>query len=282
MRLFEQGKLERILIEILSEQPRLSAERLGTLTARAARRFSQAAVYKELSKLQARGVVVKDGVFFSLSLAWILDVFSFSDRLTSTYFTESYLQTLLPDMGQRQRWRFTNLVQCNDFWNQLLLALLRYTKTPHVLSWVPHPWFLLLSSEQETRLQRAFTVSRRRFYTIFGSDPAQRALIRRFYASRSQEYSFAPPARSGLGNEQIYLDIVGDYVLTVRLDPTTSGRIAEFFAESEVSMGRLFEGFRGLLGRCQVAIRLEYNASLANRYRRLFAEHFGVSLRTKG
>jgi hypothetical protein len=272
--LLETGKLEPILIELLAEQPRLSAYRLQTMARRRGKKFSQAAVYKELGKLLERGVVVKDGIHFSLSLAWILDVFSFSDQLTETYFTESYLRTILPDTGERQRWRFNTLVRCNDFWNQLLLALLKSSRTQYVLSWVPHPWFLLLSSEQETRLQRAFTVSGRKFYTIFGGTSSRRGLIKRFYTTKSQEYSFAD---SPLDDEQTYLDVVGDYVLSVRIDPRTNDRIKEFFEASEGgAMDRVVDNFRNLLGRCNATIRIEHDQRKARQLQRVFADYFGL------
>ncbi len=275
MTLFDQEQLEQVIVRLLSDQPRLSAHRIKVLTARGGREFSQAAVYKELTQLQRRGVVVKDGIYFSLSLGWIFDVFTFSDQLSDTYFTESYLRTLLPDLGQRQRWRFNSLVRCNDFWNQLLLALLKHTRSSSVLSWVPHPWFLLLSSEQETRLQRAFTVSGRRFYTIFGGDPSRSELVKRFYTSKSQTYSFA----SSPMNEQegTYLDVVGDYVLSVKMDTRTNRRIDNFFElTDDGSMSKVVDNFRKLLSKCQVTIRLEYNQKNAKRLRGIFAEYFGI------
>ena len=277
MTLFESGKLEPIIIEMLAEQPRLSAYRMQGMVRRRGRAFSQAAVYKELGKLQERGVVVKDGIYFSLSLAWILDVFSFSDQLTTTYFTESYLRTILPDSGERQRWRFTTLVRCNDFWNQLLLALLKTSRSQYVLSWVPYPWFLLLSSDQETRLHRAFTVSGRKFYTIFGDTGGKGGLIKSFYGGKSQSYSFAD---SPLDDEQTYLDVVGDYVLSVRIDPRTNGKIREFFDSSEAgSMNTMVDKFSALLSRCSATIRIDHDEKRARQLHRVFADYFGFRKR---
>jgi len=97
-------RLAQSIVYLLSTQPQLTADEIRRATSDAKRRFSSAAVYKELKQLQTDGIVVKDGPRFSLSLGWIFDILAFGDRMSMTYCAEEYLTTILPEPGERQSW----------------------------------------------------------------------------------------------------------------------------------------------------------------------------------
>src|SRR5436190_23816971 len=122
-------KLGQILVRILSSRFDLSAKELQDLASTKKQKFSTAAIYKELGNLIQSGVAVKNRGGYSLSLGWVLHMLGYAESLHATYFRGSYLKTLIPTVGNKQSWKFQNMLRANDFWNQLILALVKNSKT---------------------------------------------------------------------------------------------------------------------------------------------------------
>lgn len=275
MILTQSTKLDQVLIRLLSKRSRLSAEKLRSLAiSRTGKRPSTAAVYKELGKLQSMGIVVKDGGNYSLGLDWVLEMQKYAELLHSTYFTRSYLETILPPPGKRQVWRFTRLLRANDLWNQAILALLGASKGRDVYAWVPHPWFVLIHPRKETALHRALSVSGRRFHTIFGGSGYLDRLAERLYSHESHELSFAQGPFAERTRD--YIDLIDDYVLTISVDAATARAIEDLFSsvrkQSDLDPAL---SLRLLTMTCSVRMTLERSETKANSLRKKFVEFFG-------
>jgi hypothetical protein len=268
-----QPNLEQTLLRALAKEPHLSAATLRLL-ASTERRFSQAAVYKVLHKLQHEGVVVRAGAHYSLSLGWVFELLTFADTTAKRYFSESYVRTLIPAAGKRLSWRFSDLIRCNEFWNQLLLALLKQSDTPEVFSWVPYPWFAILDDQRESRLHQAFRMSGRRFYTNFGHAGSLEPIVKKLYNHKNQVISFAKGPLSD--SSHTYVDVVGDYLLSVNLASDVSRRIQVAFAgnggREKVHPAR---HLAALTARCKVSVTLEHSPRKASRLRGDLRDFFG-------
>ncbi len=277
MLLSPDGKLENAIVTLLGATPRMSAAEIRAAARKNRRRFSLAAVYKELTKLQQAGVLVKDGARFSLSLGWVFDVLAYGERLHSVYFSEPYLKTILPEPGRKQSWVFHSLLRGNDLWNQIILALLKRSGSSDMFSWVPHPWFLLLEVEKEERLHRLFGFARRRFYTaVAGTTYLDRTAIGKFYRGTQHTVSFSPG--SFPSERRGCLDVVGDFVLTVTLDPRTNKRIDELFATTKSgSTESAARHYQALTKYCTMTVTLENNHKRAIRLREEFFRIFELT-----
>lgn len=273
-----RDSLEQITLHIMSKRPYVTAEQLRQTASRGRSAFSPAAVYKVLNKLQNAGIIVKTGSRYSLSLGWIFEIFGYANKLAETYFSESYLATLIPDKDKRLAWKFSDLMRCNEFWNQLLLALLKHTPAGDVFSWVPYPWFALLQEERESRLQKVFRMSGRTFYTSFGHDNPFEPRIRKLYSHRNQIISFALGPLSDQTNR--YTDIIGDYILQVTVDSRTAQRIESLMLKGNRKTPPSHSPSLALLTRsCKITITLECNQKKAARLRGQLADFFGARRR---
>lgn len=270
-----EPSLEQILLRLLAEEPHLSAERLRVVASQGKNTYSPAAVYKVLSRLLSSGVVVKSGSQYSLSLAWVFELLTFADNISKTYFSDEYVGTLLPSTGKRIAWKFTNLTRCNEFWNQLLLALLKGVRGEDVFSWVPYPWFVLLQDDRESRLHQAFKMSGRTFYTSFGSSGALEPIVKKLYNHKNQIISFAKGPLHELKNS--YIDVVGDYVLTVTLAPDSARSINGLFSELRTRHAvNLGKHLAVLSERCKVTVTIECNQKKAAKLRQPLQVFFGL------
>ena len=270
-----EPSLEQFILRLLAGRPHLTADRIRTLASQGENTYSPAAVYKVLSRLLSNGVVVKSGATYSLSLAWVFELLTFADDISKTYFSDDYVTTLLPSAGKRITWKFTNLGRCNEFWNQLLLALLKGAQGGDVFSWVPYPWFVLLQDDRESRLHQAFTMSGRSFYTNFGPSGALEPMVRKLYNHKNQILSFAKGPLHELKNS--YIDIVGDFVITVALAPdaarTVNALSSELRSRHAITLGK---HLAVLSQRCKITVSIECNQKKAARLRDPLKIFFGL------
>lgn len=275
MLLTTEPSLEQITLRLLAAQPQLTAEQIRQQASQGKNTFSHAAVYKVLSRLQANGLVVRAMSKYSLSLTWVFDMLTFADNVSRTYFSDSYIGSLIPAAGSKLSWKFSSLVRCNDFWNQLLLALLKHTPPDDVFAWVPYPWFVVLQDDRESRLHQAFKMSRRKFYTNFGSSGPFEAAVRKLYKHKNQAISFARGPLADLENS--YIDVIGDYILTVTLPADTARRIQsqlhELGASKEINPGK----FLSVISEpCRAKVVLECSPKKAARLKKDFLAFFTV------
>jgi hypothetical protein len=172
-------------------------------------------------------------------------------------------------------WKFTNLGRCNEFWNQLLLALLKGAKAGDVFSWVPYPWFVLLQDDRESRLHQAFKMSGRTFYTSFGPSGALEPMVRKLYNHKNQIISFSKGPLHDMKNS--YIDVVGDYVLTVTLAPdaarTINGLSSELRSRHAINLGKHLSV---LSQRCKITVAIECNPKKASHLREPLQGLFGL------
>jgi hypothetical protein len=270
------SKLADSLVAILARQPELSAADLHNLASKPERSYSLAAIYKELAKLKTQGIVVKQKDRFSLSLTWLFELQEFVDRVGVRYRNQDFLSTFLPGAVGKHSWSFSNLMSMDDFWNQILLALVSNFDGRSVLSWVPHPWFVLIHTEKERKLHSALRRLGRHFFTIFGGDAYLDHLAEKLYQKNIHTYSFAP----GPFAKQVdtYLDVVGDYVLTVKIEGKLVSQIEKLFSSIR---GRRdldpLAAMEVLAAPAKIRMTLEKNSRLATTLRRKFEDYFGVS-----
>jgi hypothetical protein len=275
MLLTTEPSLEQITLRLLAAHPQLTAERIRQKASEGGKAYSHAAVYKVLSRLQANGLVVRAMSRYSLSLSWVFDLLTFADNVSRTYFSDSYIGSLIPAAGSKLTWKFSDLVRCNDFWNQLLLALLKHTPAQDVFAWVPYPWFVALQDDRESRLHQAFRMSRRKFYTNFGPAGHFEPAVRKLYKHKNQTISFARGPLAEVENS--YIDVIGDYILTVTL-PSDAARniqrqLHELGENKETTPGKILSV---ISAPCKIKVVLECSPKKASRLKRDFLAFFAI------
>src|SRR5688572_28390101 len=87
-----EPNLRDTLVSILSAEAPMSARTMHSYAARMYRPVSVQAMYKELRKLEALGIVVRSREGYALHLAWTLEVADWHEKLLRTYSSERYLR----------------------------------------------------------------------------------------------------------------------------------------------------------------------------------------------
>jgi len=261
------------IIDVLAKNPLSSARVLRRETSRTGKACTLQAVYKELSKLQKEGTVVKVKDEFTLSWSWLANIGSFVEETRNRYLACDRLFVPQKD-GDRFEWRFNDLRTVDDFWGHLLLSLAVETKERLIFEWIPHPWFELIHEEKEDAFRRAMIQQRCRLYMCVGGDSYLDRVHESRWDRRMYTYSFAESPFQHRRSE--YFDVIGDHILTLSLPRTFSSRMDQIYETSRKTDLNIPRLLSLLTEKVVIKATVERNHAKSARLRRVFAGFFGA------
>ena len=266
--------LSEHIVRILGNQHAVSAQSIHALLKKT-RNCSIQAVYKELRKLQEGGVVVKTKKHYSLRIPWAIEFVSFANKIKRHYLEFSQLIAILPEYNKKEIWHFSNLLRLNDFWSQLLLLLIQQSKEKILYGWNPHLWFHLVQTKQEKQYIDSLHKTESKLYLVIGGDTYLDRWAEKFLDKRVLQYAFSKQLFSK--KQPCYLNVIDDYVLTVKIDSETMQSIEKIYnsvhSREELDIANILEVFNG---KARVSIWLENNPPKARLIRGKFSRFFGV------
>ena len=170
MLLSSQQNLEDFIVRSLAKKTSASVAELVDHIAQTYRPYSNAALYKELRKLQEQGVVVRRKDQLSLSLSWVLNFVEFSDGMYDTHIASPSAGDILPSPGESKSFTFSTLAKVDDFWVHAMLIMLQHSETKRLFQWIPHPWFYLVNSHKSFPFHKALRAYGARVDNIVGGN----------------------------------------------------------------------------------------------------------------
>jgi DNA-binding Lrp family transcriptional regulator len=265
-----QTSLKAQIIALFRKEPRISASDIHKILKN---RYTLQAVYKELRTLLAEGIVQKIGTEWSLNMSWILQLQAFSGRLAATYFKNPSVVPAIPKGGQI-RWSFRNLLDMDDYWGFVLLYLVRNDKAKRILSWNPYLWFNVFHTEHEDRFFKSVHLLNGKAYTVVGRDCFLNRWATEYLRRNNVTHSMAPSPFRDLMN--VYFNVVGDYILTIKLSRNTDRDLQRLFQETQSFENLDLVNFSDILmKRGRATMTLEHNPQKAKKLRRQFSLYFG-------
>ncbi len=272
--------LEELIVKYLAATPWVGAAWLQQAIARDYKPYTRRGVYKELSKLEREGIVVKVKNSYSLRLAWVMNLVSFVGDMYDVYLDPSLLKTLLLKGGEKITWRFSSLAKMDMAWTQLMLGMHRACPGKAMCVWCPHQWFDFSHGERNRQFIKANDIAaNRRFHIIGGSTYLDR--LGGAGQPKIGVYSYAEGPFEDLRNT--YYTLIGDYVICVKLDTVTTRKIEELFSRVKTArdinpqeMGQIFGA------RVNAKLTLEINPRRAAELKRKFARFFGLKIEEIG
>lgn len=271
----ESRKLEERALRNLARFPGATAQELHRQIIRSGTPVTLRGVFKVLSSLRRKKVVIKVGNAYSLRLSWVIELRAFTDQVLQNYRSKSLFYTLIPARGKSLTWRFPDPAMADDFWRQLALSLFDRTKKKNMFYWIKHAWFQLPSVEQELRFQEVLRSNNYKIYIIVEGDT---------YLDRSEckdwphnpyivSHAASPFQNATWGS----LSVLGEYIVTLNFDAYIRNEIDAFFSRvrsaRDLDLGAINRLLQ-LKGRC--AVRLEHAPEKARKLKAKFARYFGV------
>ncbi len=243
--LFVKNSIQGCIVPALAEAGTLGAVELHDIVVETSGPCSPQAIYKALATLLDTGVVVKHQQRYSLSVKWCLELVAFADSILDTSLSAPCLGQMLPPGKLPVQWNFDSLFRLNHFWCHLILSLVRASRAREVFSWNPHPWFYLARSIQETDYLETLNSLESRLYKVVGGTTFLDRWAAQFWNRDFIDFRFEPCFSQKWPD--VWLNVIGDYVLIVELDRETRQIIDEIYStvqnESEMSTAKFSKIF---------------------------------------
>lgn len=269
-------KLEDLIVKLLADKASATASDIQNRLMEDTQEFTIQAIYKALGLLEASGVIVKNKKKYSLRVSWVLDISHLAKKASLNYKNNS--KTHLPKTGRRIIWHFNDLLALNNFWSQILLLAAENTNNRQILTWMPHPWFHLAYSEQEEQYIKSLEITGTKLYLINGGDSFLDHWAEKYWQTNNIEYSSSQSWFHDKFKDQ-YINVVGDFVLTVKLGDKITQEIDNFYQKigsfDNLDFSEVFRIF-GL--KVKASMWLENNPEKAQQYRKRFVDYFGIKL----
>ena len=275
MLLSHSDQIENFIVSYLAAHRSLPAARLHQLINQEHREVSLQAVYKELRKLIAGGVVWKQASGYSLSASWVLNFSQLADTMYHTLTESGLFEDVVPVSGEKARYQFSNLVRLDDFWINSLIMMVERSKEKKMYQWLPHPWFNLIQNWKSMPFQNALLLSGGFVQSIIGGTNFLDKQASLLTTKGVYEFSYSPGPYDE--RQSTYLSVTDTYLQTVELDPTkvkviediyTSVQSAEDFDAAEI--------LRRLVLPCKVTLTIDTNPRKVKRVYRKLRDYFEV------
>jgi hypothetical protein len=234
-------------------------------------------VYRVLRKLQLEGVIVKERENYTIRIPWILDMGEFIKSIEDKYLKSQYFQGLIPiKEKEKKSWTFKDIFKLNDFWSQLILIPIKNSKEKVLLNYTPHAWFHLIQTHQEYQYIKTSTAHLNKTYTVIGGKDYLDEWATQFWKDHSIEYFLAPKEKWLLEDRTKYINVIDEYVFTVKLDPNITKEIDHLYQSiknpEQLNIQNILSIFQTKI---KAKITLEKNSKLATEYKKKFTRLFG-------
>jgi len=238
-------------------------------------KVSLVSLYAELKKLLLARIIIKEGLSYALSLAWILDARSalesvYTGFLASPHARQAFGISQAISSPKPQRWILPSLYQANQLWVQLIFTLLSRTKAKQVYEYVPRLWFAYIETSQDSQFQRSFRAYQADIKVIVGGDSVlDRAP---FDGQRnSPAYQCIFQAHSKFTWRNLSLCLVDQSLITIKYSTRLAKDIDSIFNDRKLPKDQSIPKLLGLLMRKErVTITLEHATRRVAAIRRRF------------
>lgn len=274
--------LEDNIIVLLGKKSNQTVESLQQRLTKNDQTVTVQGIYRVLRKLQAEGIVIKEKKHYSLRIAWLLNLGNFIEETEDSYLQAVYMDNLLPqNIGEKRNWSFTNLLKLNDFWSQLLIAMVKTAKRKIAIHYCPHTWFDILERDQEKQFVKAFFELVDQDYLLIGGRTPLDQIACEQYQSIVKEHCYlARPEEYTDARRTLYLSIIGEYIMTIKINEQVAQKIDQFYTETPMELARNNERMYTLLvnlikQKNNVKISIKRDPVLAQKYYKKFEKIFG-------
>lgn len=197
-------------------------------------RTTKQGVYVALRNLESNEVVVIHNKKVSLDVRWLKQMNNFFTTAEQSYTGGDFLRgdfLSLKD-GEKISYLFSSASETDKFWGHALVVLAESAipKEEPVYIYNPHEWFLIAREKSEKESFSIITRKRKLLLTVGSRTPLDRAVAKEFDQGSSKYHMMDRPV---FPKENYYLNIVGDFMIEVRIDPNTARLIGSIYNSTE-------------------------------------------------
>jgi hypothetical protein len=277
MQLFPKKGLESTIIELLQTKNWVIVNLISFLQDHKSNPTKQA-IYQSIRKLKKSEIVIVANKTISLSSIWIDRMYNFFSIAQHAYqggvFREDYSETFLNlEEGDKITYEFKNPVMTDIFWgNAVNLLAKQVPSNEPIYLYNPHQWFLLVRQEIELDLMHQSEAMGHPWFIYVPHTTPLDIYTKKLVKKPSILFTQA----KHYYKENVYFNILGDFIIKVTLDKKTQHHIDTFFKTyslwNEQSIHALKQIIESTRGRNILTImRSKKNVV---KYKKLFKKYF--------
>lgn len=234
--------------------------------------------YFALRNLKRGEVVVIHNKRVSFNIRWLKNMDRFF-RIAEQHYSEDGLgrdNFLNLRDGEKISYLFASPAETDMFWGHALVLLSETLPDQNepVYLYNPHEWFLVARRESELECIKLITQKRRFLLTAGGKTPLDHSVSSDFDGDKSQYYM---ADNSIFPKNNYYLNVIGDFIIEVRIDPSLAQKIEQLYAQAEVDNGVSKEKLKEIVrdkGRSKMTISRDKNK--AERLKKVLRKYFYI------
>jgi hypothetical protein len=246
------------VVTLLMAEPGLTAEAIRVRVGHMLRKpVTVQAVYKELRRLQKSTVVFKARGRFFLSLPWLLESRAELERGIQTYSSLSVVGDLLPQQGESQVWRFSDIHAMDRLVVNLLVTMLRHGEDREIYHWDPYPWYAVFHADLAAPFLKEFLRGKHRAFGVIGAEsPISDKMVA---AQKAFSHTWWIGSPLFAHREDTALSVKPPFILSIRYPQQAVSVFRDLFAHKKPFTTDAVAPFHALM-----AQKLTYRVTLQN------------------
>lgn len=238
--------------------------------------LSKQALHKSLKRLLEDGVIVKTGREYGLNLTWASKMSHAGFFIQSNYLnTQKEHPIKLPNSVQKKvNYKFPDLLSLDTFWGHVAISLILKNPKQSFYFYNPHEWFFIAHEYESTAYFESIETYGVKHFTVVGSRSDLDLWAEKKHPEKTLHYYCSPKP---LLNHQLYITVIGDYYVQVKLRKDVADIIDELFKSTNLGKNiqsppqHVIDFFR-IKSPCTMTI--EKNKEKADKFRRKIARYF--------
>lgn len=274
--IFPRHTLENTVIECLQKGTLSTTDLLKLLREKRSRTTKQG-MYAVLRKLIRAEVVLKHKQLVSLNIVWLSKLESFVSLAEHFYTSTSRSGNFLGLAdGEKIKYEFQNPNVTDAFWNHVIYLLVEARPKQPWFAYNPHCWFFLARPESERALRDFIIRNGGQYLLIVGAKhPLDQSIRKEFDNEHSQYFMREPPL---FPKNNYYLNIIGDYVIEVWIDPAQANEIEQLYASASETTEEIGERLQDIIGsKGKTKLVVSRDRKKAEKFRRMLSKPFYIS-----
>jgi len=231
--MLDSKKLNQYVLDRLKHGPRIVVKLIEDIK-KVRPHTTKQGVYAALRELKKQEVVVMHRKKASLNLKWLNQQSAYFFAARYNYLSDTGAGDFSRlNQGEKIAYHFTKPVLTDAFWCHVLYILIEQQKlNGPIFLYNPHCWFFICRAESERALRDFISQHHSQYLlTVHGRTPLDRYIINEFDGTASQYYM---SERSYFLRPNYYLNIIGDFIIEVWINPRIAGEIERIYHQTKV------------------------------------------------
>lgn len=261
------------LVFLLAKKPHLCGPDLHQEYIEHFSSVSKQGMYKRLSIMKRKGLIVKTGRRYSLHLPWVLDMMDLVENIFESGFKKNNSKHFEFEDLEYKQWKFSSIEELFHIHANILISIIGISQNKNIIQYFPHYLFYLFYGEKWEKFLKKFSKETKHIYTIVGGQTQEdKKVFFRVKEKHEETMYLCSIDEQIVSNRSTYIHVIGDYIIRIMLDIEITKKIDLIYEQNIIKLSSV-EEINKMKGKNYISIRK--NPDKARIYKKKFVQFFG-------